>query len=81
MIAPYGGEIHRPSLQLYIQFGRFALLTNALFVLAKRWGQYLIAVQKYWIYGITPIIWALGTIGGIYFLTPVLVQSAQCTAH
>ena len=70
-IAPYMVKFTGPSLQLYIQFGRFALLTNALFVLGNTLGQYLIAVQKYWIYGITPIIWALGTIGGIYFLTPV----------
>lgn len=70
MLAPYLVKFTGPSLALYIQFGRFALITNALFVLGNTLGQYLIAVQKYWIYGITPIIWAFGTIGGIYFLTP-----------
>lgn len=58
------------SLQLYITFGRIALLTNFLFVFGNALGQYLIAVQKYWMYGLTPIIWASGTILGTYFLTP-----------
>lgn len=58
------------SLELYITFGRIALLTNFLFVFGNALGQYLIAVQRYWMYGLTPIIWASGTILGTYFLTP-----------
>lgn len=58
------------SLKLYITFGRIALLTNFLFVFGNALGQYLIAVQRYWLYGLTPIIWSLGTILGTYFLTP-----------
>lgn len=70
-LAPQMVKFTGPSLELYIRFGRLALLTNVLFVIGNTIGQYLIAVQKYWIYGITPILWAIGTISGIYLLTPV----------
>lgn len=70
-LAPYFTQFTGPSLELYITYGRLALLTNFLFVFGNTLGQYLIAVQKYWVYGITPIIWSLGTIIGIYFLTPI----------
>lgn len=61
-----------PQLDLYIQFGRIALLTNFLFVFGNALGQFLITDQRYWIYGITPILYTLGTIVGTVFLTPVV---------
>lgn len=69
-IAPSLVKFEGPQLELYIRFGRIALLTNFLFVFGNALGQYLISVQRYWIYGITPILWSLGTISGTYFLTP-----------
>jgi putative peptidoglycan lipid II flippase len=69
-IAPFMVKFTGPSLDLYISFGRIALLTNFLFVFGNTFGQYLITVQRYWNYGLTPILWCLSTIGGTYFLTP-----------
>lgn len=60
------------SLQLYIRTAQLALLTNALFVVGNSLGQYLIASQRYWVYGLTPALWALGTVGGTYGLSPFL---------
>jgi putative peptidoglycan lipid II flippase len=68
-IAHYLVQFQGPELALYIQFGRLALLTNFLFVFGNALGQYLITVQKYWIYGVTPILYTLGTILGTMFLT------------
>ena len=70
-IAPYLVQFEGESLELYITFGRIALLTNFLFVFGNAFGQYLITVQKYWIYGVTPIVYTLGTILGTLFLTPL----------
>ncbi len=70
LIAPHMVKFQGDSLELYITFGRIALLTNFLFIFGNAFGQYLIAVQRYWIYGLTPIMWASGTIIGTYFLTP-----------
>jgi putative peptidoglycan lipid II flippase len=58
------------TLELYIQFGRLALFTNLLFVFGNSLGQYLVTIQKYWIYGITPVLYTLGTIFGTVFFTP-----------
>lgn len=58
------------SLDLYVSFGRIALLTNFLFVFGNALGQYFITVQRYWIYGITPVIYTLGTVFGTVVLTP-----------
>lgn len=69
-IAPHLVSFKGESLQLYIEFGRIALLTNFLFVCGNALGQYLITVQKYWIYGLTPILYTLGTIFGTVYLTP-----------
>lgn len=71
-IAPHLVKFEGERLALYITFGRLALATNALFVIGNTVGQYLIARQRYWVYGITPILWALGTIGGIHLLTPYI---------
>ncbi len=72
ILAPHMVKFQGASLALYVRFGRIALLTNFLFVFGNTLGQYLITVQRYWIYGITPILWALGTIGGTYLLSPVI---------
>ncbi|PIR53847.1 hypothetical protein COU75_03900 [Candidatus Peregrinibacteria bacterium CG10_big_fil_rev_8_21_14_0_10_42_8] len=70
-IAPYLVSFTGESLELYIHFARLALLTNFLFVFGNAFGQYLITVQKYWVYGLTPMIYTLGTILGTIFLTPL----------
>ncbi len=75
-IAPKMVGFTGADLELYIQFGRLALLTNFLFVLGNALGQYLITVQKYWVYGITPVLYTVGTIGGTYFLEPSYGQYA-----
>jgi len=67
LIVGFTGE----SLEFYITFGRLALLSNFLFVFGNAFGQYLITVQRYWVYGLTPILYTLGTIFGTVYLTPV----------
>lgn len=69
-IAPVLVDFKGESLALYVQFGRLALFTNVLFVCGNSLGQYLVTVQKYWLYGLTPIFYTLGTIVGTVFLTP-----------
>lgn len=71
-IAPSLTQFTGESLDLYIRFGQIALLTNFLFVFGNALGQYLIAVQRYWVYGITPIVWGLSTVAGTYLLTPII---------
>jgi len=68
-VAPFLVQLEGESLQLYITFGRLALLTNFLFVFGNAFGQYLITTQRYWIYGITPILYTVGTILGTLFLS------------
>lgn len=63
------------DLELYIYCARIALLTNFLFVAGNAFGQYLVTVQKYWVYGITPVLYTLGTILGTVFLTPHFGQA------
>lgn len=70
VIAPYFVQFTGDELHMYIQFGRLALLTNFLFVFGNAYGQYFITVQKYWNYGITPVLYTLGTVLGTIFLTP-----------
>lgn len=72
LLAPHLVKFEGESLELYIRFGRIALFTNFLFVFGNALGQYLITIQRYWLYGMTPILWALGTIGGTYLLTPLM---------
>lgn len=71
-VAPYFVKFEGEALALYVKFGRIALLTNFLFVFGNALGQYLISIQRYWIYGLTPVIWSLCTVAGTYLLTPVL---------
>ena len=68
-IAPRLVQFQSESLDLYITFGRLALLTNFLFVFGNAFGQYLITIQRYWVYGITPMLYTLGTIIGTVFLS------------
>jgi len=72
VIAPFITQFEGESLKFYITFGRIALLTNFLFVFGNAFGQYLITIQRYWFYGLTPILYTLGTIFGTIFLTPVV---------
>lgn len=71
-IAPLLVGFEGESLSLYISFARLALLTNFLFVAGNALGQFLITEQKYWIYGITPILYTAGTIFGTIVLTPIV---------
>ena len=75
-IAPKLVDFQGEQLELYILFGRLALFTNFLFVFGNALGQYLITVQKYWIYGITPIIYTIGTILGTLLLSSMYGQLA-----
>ena len=69
-LAPYLVGFTGASLDLYIDFARLALITNFLFVFGNAFGQYLITVQRYWVYGVTPMLYTLGTILGTIYLTP-----------
>jgi putative peptidoglycan lipid II flippase len=66
------GGFTGPSAELYIHFGRLALCTNFLFVFGTALGQYLLTEERYLAYGITPVLYTLGTIGGTIVLTPWL---------
>lgn len=68
-IAPSLVRFEGQQLELYVAFGRLALLSNFLFVFGSTLGQHLITVQRYWVYGLTPILYTLGTIVGAAFLT------------
>ncbi|MEQ1849105.1 MAG: lipid II flippase MurJ [Candidatus Peribacteraceae bacterium] len=71
-LAPLFVAFTGETLELYIHFGRIALLTNFLFVFGTALGQLLIAEQRYWIYGLTPVVWGLSTVLGVYLLTPIV---------
>jgi len=71
VLAPFFTQFTGERLALYITFGRFACLTNFLFVIGNACGQYLVTRQAYWMYGITPILYTLGTIMGTLWLTPL----------
>jgi len=73
-LAAYLTQFTGEDLALYIQFARLALLTNFLFVFANAYGQYLLTVQRYWVYGLAPILYTVGTIAGTYWLTPFYGQ-------
>ena len=71
-LAPYLVDFTGERLQLYVHFGKLACFTNFLFVSGNAFGQYLITKQTYFAYGITPILYTLGTIGGTLFLSPIV---------
>lgn len=68
-IAPWLTDFKGAELELYITYGRLALISNFLFVFGNACGQYLITIQRYWVYGITPMFYTLGTIIGTYMLS------------
>lgn len=68
-IAPWFTGFTGEALELYILFGRLALISNFLFVFGNAFGQDLIARERYWLYGLTPVLYTLGTICGILFLS------------
>lgn len=70
-IAPYFVQFEGKQLELYITFARIIFLSDLLMVLGNVAGQYLVTVQRFWVYGLTPIIYSLGTIVGTVFLTPI----------
>lgn len=76
LIAPFLVGFQGEQLELYVLFGRLALLTNFLFVSGNALGQYLVTKQRYWIYGITPILYTTGTILGTVLLEPAYGQLA-----
>ncbi len=71
-IAPLLTKFTGPAFDLYVAFGRITLLTNFLLVFGNTFGNYLIAKRSFWYYGIPPILWALSTMGGILWLTPII---------
>ncbi len=71
-VAHFFTQFSGENLALYIRFARIALLTNFLFVFGNAFGQYLNTIQRFWIYGLTPVIFTLGTIAGTLWLTPVI---------
>ena len=72
LLAAHFVHFQGDTLVLYIRFARIAFLTNFLFVFGNTIGQYLITRQRYWVYGLSPIVWSLSTIAGIYLLSPVI---------
>ena len=71
-VAPVFTQFEGETLALYINFARIALLTNFLFVFGNAFGQYLNTIQRFWMYGLTPVLFTLGTIAGTVWLTPVI---------
>ncbi|HAI98909.1 TPA: hypothetical protein DCL30_05280 [Candidatus Peribacteria bacterium] len=71
-VAPLFTQFTGESLALYTSFARIALLTNFLFVFGNAYGQYLNTIQRFWVYGLTPVVYTLGTILGTVFLTPLI---------
>lgn len=69
-VAPVFTQFEGEALALYISFARIALLTNFLFVFGNAFGQYLNTIHRFWIYGLTPVLFTLGTIAGTVWLTP-----------
>lgn len=70
LIAPWLVNFQGEQLSLYIDFARLALLSNFFMVFGNTLGQELVTRERYWVYGITPIVYTLGTIMGTVLLTP-----------
>lgn len=75
LIAPGLVLFRGEALELYITYGRLALFTNFLFVAGNAFGQHLITVQRYWLYGLTPVLYTAGTITGTLWLTPIVGET------
>ncbi|MBI3336541.1 hypothetical protein HYZ98_03180 [Candidatus Peregrinibacteria bacterium] len=72
MLVPWLVNFQGEQLAWYINFARIVLISNLLMVIGNTIGQELIHIERYWVYGLTPIVYSLGTIGGTLFLTPVI---------
>lgn len=68
VLAPLLVGFSGASLELYVDMARLALLSNGLFLFGNAGGQYLVTHQRYWVYGLTPVLYTLGTILGTVFL-------------
>lgn len=71
-LAPWLVDFHGEQLQLYINFARIGFISDLFMVIGNTAGQELVRIERYWVYGITPIIYSLGTITGTLFLTPLI---------
>ncbi len=69
ILAPWLVDFRGEQLQLYINFARIVLISDLFMVIGNTAGQELVRSERYWVYGITPIIYSLGTIAGTLFLT------------
>ena len=72
MFAPWLVNFQGEQLALYINFARIVLISDLLMVIGNTAGQELINIERYWVYGLTPIVYSLGTIAGTLFLTPII---------
>lgn len=72
LFAPWIVSFSGEQLEFYIQFARIALVSNFMMILGNTAGQELVTLERYWVYGLTPIVYTLGTILGTVFLTPVI---------
>lgn len=71
-LAPWLVDFRGEQLRLYINFARIVLISDLLMVIGNTAGQELVRIERYWVYGLTPIIYSLGTIAGTLFLTPLI---------
>jgi putative peptidoglycan lipid II flippase len=71
-IAPYFVDFTGEKLEWYITFGRIVLLSDFLMIIGNIAGQYLISIEKYWVYGLTPMMYSLATVFGTIFFTPII---------
>lgn len=69
-VAPWLVDFEGEQLNLYINFARIVLLSDLLMVIGNTLGQELVTIERYWVYGLTPVIYSIGTIAGTLFLTP-----------
>lgn len=71
-LAPWLVDFQGEQLHLYINFARIVLISDLLMVIGNTAGQELVTLERYWVYGLTPIIYSLGTIAGTLVLTPII---------
>ena len=55
MFAPWLVNFQGEQLALYINFARIVLISDLLMVIGNTAGQELINIERYWVYGLTPI--------------------------
>ncbi|MBI4129432.1 hypothetical protein HY464_01945, partial [Candidatus Peregrinibacteria bacterium] len=71
-LAPWLVDFQGEQRDLYINFARIVLISNLLMVIGNTAGQELVTLERYWVYGLTPIVYSLGTIAGTLFLTQII---------